>query len=71
MENKIDNTTDFKEIKREKSERTQRSIFKGLMKVIIWCLVIAVIVFLTLFLSARIAEFDSIGAMLSFIFSHF
>jgi len=60
-----------KEQKREKSEKRQRSIFKGIMKIVIWVCVIALLIFLTLFLSSRIAEFDSIGDMIRYIRSQF
>ena len=49
--------------RKKKKGRTTRTI----IKIIIWVIVIAVVIFLTLFLSARIAEFDSIGDMLRYI----
>ena len=71
MEEKNDKTAEKNEREREKSEKVQRNFFRGFMKVIIWCFVIILVVFLTLFFSARIAEFDSIDSMLRFIFSQF
>ncbi len=40
---------------------------KTFLKVIVWILVIAFILWLTLFLSAKIAKFENIPAMLEFI----
>ena len=71
MEDKRDASVELKEQKKEKSEKKQRKAFKGFMKIIIWFIVIVVLIVSTLFLSSRIAEFDSIADMLRFIFSHF
>jgi len=73
MSDNNENTVDVKrkEKKRDKSEKTQRRFFKGIMKLIIWVCVIAVLVFLTLFLSSRIAEFDSIRDMIIWIRGQF
>jgi len=59
----------------EKREQAQwkktKGVFGGVFRIIFWCVIIVIVVFLTLFLSARIAQFDSIGDMLRFIFGHF
>jgi len=71
MEENRNTANDTKDLKRDRSERKQRKVFKGIMKIIIWCCVIIVLIVATLFISSRIAEFDSIDAMLRFIFGHF
>ena len=58
---------EVKEKKRDRSEKRQRNAVRAVMKVILWVCVIALLIFLTLFLSSRIAEFDSITDMLRFI----
>jgi len=70
MEN-ANNNTEINEQKREKNEKVQRNVFKLIMKIVLWTCVIALLVFLTLFFSSRIAEFDSIGDMIRFIMSHY
>lgn len=59
--------TEAKEKRRDRSEKKQRGAIRLVMKIVIWVCVIALLIFLTLFLSSRIAEFESIGAMLRFI----
>jgi len=47
----------------EKPKRKKRI----LLRIVIWLVIIAAIIFLTLFLAARIGEFDSIMDMLNWI----
>jgi flagellar basal body-associated protein FliL len=56
-------TPDDKKPKKKKKKRVLRTI----IKIIIWIVVIVAVVFLTLFLTSRIAEFESIPAMLDYI----
>ena len=62
-------------IEQEKRDQAQwkktKRTFGGVFKVILWIVIVALMIFLTLFISARIAQFDSIGDMLRFIFGHF
>ena len=48
-----------------------KGVFGGVFRIIFWCVIIVIVVFLTLYLSARIAGFNSIADMLRFIFGHF
>jgi cell division septal protein FtsQ len=52
-----------KKPKKKKKGRALRTI----LKIIIWIVVIGIVGFLTLFLTSRIAEFESIPAMLEYI----
>ena len=58
-----DKTPAEKKPKKKKKGRVLRTI----LKIIIWIVVIAGVAFLTLFLTSRIAEFESIPAMLQYI----
>ena len=62
-------------VEQEKRDQAQwkktKRTFGGLLRVILWCVIVAVLVFLTLYISARIAQFNSINDMLRFIFGHF
>lgn len=44
---------------------------RTVIKVVIWAAIIALIAFLTLFLSSRIGQFGSIGDMLAYIRAQF
>ena len=51
----------------KKRKKKKKSVTGVILKILIWVVVIAVVIFLTLFLSSRIAEFESISAMLVYI----
>jgi len=80
MDEKTMNTTENNEQAHRTRERDRREGagwrgtkrgFRVLFKIIGWCVAIVLIVFLTLFLSARIAGFSSIAAMIEFIRGHY
>jgi cytoskeletal protein RodZ len=44
---------------------------KTVLKVVIWIIIIAAAIFLTLYLASKIGEFESIGDMLNYIRAQF
>lgn len=50
-----------------KKKKKKRPAWKVVLIVLIWLVVIAAVIFVTLFLASRIAQFESIGAMLNYI----
>jgi len=59
------------EERREIWDERLRRFIKLIPKIIIWLVIIAVVIFLTLFISSRIGEFDSIADMIRFIRAQF
>jgi cell division septal protein FtsQ len=55
------------EIKARRAKRKRRTAGRTVALVIVWLVVIAAVVFLTLFIASKIGEFDSISDMLEFI----
>jgi len=51
----------------KKRKKKKANPIRFILKIVIWVVVIGIVVFLTLFLTSRIAEFESIGAMLQYI----
>jgi len=51
----------------KKRKKKKGRAIRTILKIIIWIIVIGIVIFLTLFLTARIAEFDSIMDMLNYI----
>ena len=62
-----EDTTKTEQRKKRKRSRT----LKMIIKIGVWCIIILVVLFLTLFLSSKIGEFDSIADMLRFIRNQF
>ena len=60
-----------KSVGKKTRRKRKNSAIRVVLKFVIWIIVIALVIFLTLFLSARIAEFDSIGDMLDYIRGQF
>ena len=56
--------------KKRKKNKAGRAV-GSLLRFIIWVVIIALAIFLTLYLSAKIAEFPSIGALLDYIWAQF
>ena len=56
---------------KEPGKKRKNRLLKVLLKTIGWIIVIVIVVFLTLFLSSKIGEFDSIRDMMRFIYSQF
>ena len=50
-----------------RQSKKKGSALKTLLKVIIWLAVIALIIFVTLFLASKIGHFDSIPALIDYI----
>jgi len=73
MEDRYDGSVKNSE-KEEKEgffRRTLRKIRKEAFSIIFWVIIIIVVIYLTLFLSSKIGEFESISEMLRFIRSQF
>jgi len=51
--------------------RIMGSLRKNLFRIIFWAIIIIIVIFLTLFLSSKIGEFESISDMMRFIRSQF
>ncbi len=54
-----------------KKRKKNRSALKKAAIVLLWLAAIAAVVFLVLFIASRIGQFDSIGAMLNYIWAQF
>ena len=57
--------------KPKKSKKKKKSKSKPVLSFLLWTGVAVIVIFLMLFLSSRIGEFESIGAMLAYIRSQF
>jgi len=73
MEENVEKTEEVQEQEqvKKKSKKKQGNIFTLLIKIILWCGAVIILVFLTLFISAKLAGFDSMMDMIDFIRGHY
>jgi len=73
--NNFENKNDIQNDRTVPDSTTQKKkknrLIRLLIKIVIWLIVIIVVIWLTLFLSSKIGEFDTIADMLRFIFAQF
>jgi len=55
----------------EHGKKKKSRIIRLIIKIVIWCAIIIVMTILTLYLSSKIGEFDSIADMMRFIRAQF
>jgi len=70
MEEKNENLAN-QEAESNKEKQKKSRLIRLIIKIVSWCIVIAIVIYLTLFLSSKIGEFDSIAEMMRFIRAQF
>ena len=51
--------------------RIMKCLRRNLIRIIVWTVIVIIVIYLTLFLSSKIGEFESISDMMRFIRSQF